>query len=110
MNLAGKYLLVPVVIGECGKDRAVRGQCDGRKAWSLGQVAANQFGCDVLGIGGTAPVATEQHLAAALQAGCNGLASGGDGMLARAQASNGGCVTSQVIFKEGGHRNQIRQG
>ena len=55
-NLAGKNLIVPEIISDAGKQRAVRRKRDGRKGAAGLRVTAHELGGEVRGFRGT-PVA-----------------------------------------------------
>src|SRR5229473_2669646 len=66
LNLASKYLLKAIVITQTGEYRRIYRQSNGRPGWSLAPETPDQLGCEMLRIGGTAPVATNKYLAACL--------------------------------------------
>ena len=53
-----------VVVGDGGQRRSVGGQRDRGVSWTILFVAADDFGGDMLGIGGAAAVADQENLVA----------------------------------------------
>ena len=60
LQLAGKDLVETIVVANGGEGRSVRGERDSRQGPALLQVAATQFGGQMLGVRGAAPVAADQ--------------------------------------------------
>ena len=61
LHLTREHLLVAVVVGERGEERAGPAEGDGGEAAALALEAADEFRRDVLGIGGAAVVAAEEE-------------------------------------------------
>ena len=66
-NLPLEHLLEAVVVADRGQRRGVGGERDGGERRAVVDEASDEFGGDVLGVGGAAAVAGEQDLAAAFE-------------------------------------------
>ena len=77
--LLGEHLVEGIVVGDGGEDGAIHRQGDGGQFPPFGFEAADQFGGEVLGVGGRAAVAAGQDLAAIDQRPGHDLDGGGDG-------------------------------
>ena len=66
-DLAGEYLFEAVIIADRRQRRGVGGQRDRGISRPVLLVAADDFGGDVLGVGGAAAIADEQKLVACAQ-------------------------------------------
>ena len=75
-NLPLEHLLEAVVVADRGQRRGVGGERDRGQRRAVVDEASDEFRGDVLGVGGAAAVAGEQHLAAALQRGRDALGDG----------------------------------
>ena len=62
-DLPGEEFVEAVVVGDAGDGGDVGGEGDGRERGALAFIPADEFGCDVRGIGGAAAVAEEQDFA-----------------------------------------------
>lgn len=72
LDLSGKDRLIAVVVRDSGEDGRVRGEGKGGEGEALGAKAADEFGIEMLRIGGTAAIAApEDFLSGAQSAGDN---------------------------------------
>ena len=62
LDLAREHLLEAVIVGDRGQRRGVGGQRDRGVAGPILLVAADDFGGDMLGVGGAAAIADDQEL------------------------------------------------
>ena len=67
LDLPREHLLETVVVGDRGQRRGVGGQRNRRITGTILLVAADDFGGDVLGVGGAAAIADDQQLVAGTQ-------------------------------------------
>lgn len=80
-QLAGKDLVGPEVVGDAGEDGTVGIQAEGREGAPVGLEASNEFGAQVLGLGGAATVATGYDFIPAKENGDKSIRHGEDGAL-----------------------------
>lgn len=67
LNLPGKYVLVAIVVGDGGEQRGISSEGHGGQGGSFLPEAADELCRQVLRIGCTASVATEEHAVTILQ-------------------------------------------
>ena len=87
--LAGEHLVVAVIVGEAGEERAVRAERESRIRAPVVHEAAHPLAGQVLGVGRAAAVAARQQFVAVLERVCEPRGDLGDGRQVFLQSREG---------------------
>jgi len=59
--LLRKDLIEGHVVGNAGQDRRIGREGDGREGWTVHDISIDEFGSEVLGVGGTSSISKEKE-------------------------------------------------
>ncbi len=80
-ELAGEDVVEGVVVADGGEDGGVGGEGDGAEGGAVDGEAGDEFGDEVLGVGGGAPVAGDEEEAAGFESGGGEFSGGEEGLV-----------------------------